>query len=115
MDCSPPGSSDHGILQASILEWVAMPSSRDLPNPRFEPTSLMSPSLAGRFFATGATWEAWDLKTYLQLEKTIGVGEGWSGLRGWNEKGFEHRNLGLVCKWLFVCMLHLVKVLLEQR
>ena len=28
MDCSPPGSSAHGILQARILEWVAMPSSR---------------------------------------------------------------------------------------
>ena len=31
MDCSLPGSSVHGILQARILEWVAMPSSRDLP------------------------------------------------------------------------------------
>ena len=29
MDCSPPGSSVHGILQAIILEWVAMPSSRE--------------------------------------------------------------------------------------
>ena len=28
MDCSPPGSSVHGILQARILEWVAMPSFR---------------------------------------------------------------------------------------
>ena len=28
MDCSPPGSSAHGILQARILEWVAIPSSR---------------------------------------------------------------------------------------
>ena len=28
MDCSPPGSSVHGILQARILDWVAMPSSR---------------------------------------------------------------------------------------
>ena len=28
MDCSPPGSSVHGILQAKILEWGAMPSSR---------------------------------------------------------------------------------------
>ena len=27
--CSPPGSSVHGILQARILEWVAMPSSRE--------------------------------------------------------------------------------------
>ena len=28
MDCSPPGSSVHGILQAIVLEWVAIPSSR---------------------------------------------------------------------------------------
>ena len=28
MDCSPPGSSVHGVLQARIREWVAMPSSR---------------------------------------------------------------------------------------
>ena len=28
MDCTPPGSSVHGILQARILEWVVMPSSR---------------------------------------------------------------------------------------
>ena len=29
IDCSPPGSSVHGVLQARILEWVALPSSRD--------------------------------------------------------------------------------------
>ena len=29
MDCSPPGSSVHGTLQARILEWAAMPSSRE--------------------------------------------------------------------------------------
>ena len=29
MDCSPPGSSVHEILQARLLEWVAMPSSRE--------------------------------------------------------------------------------------
>ena len=28
MDCSPPGSSVHSILQARILEWVAIPFSR---------------------------------------------------------------------------------------
>ena len=33
MDCSPTGSSVHGILQARILEWVAMTSSRNLPHP----------------------------------------------------------------------------------
>ena len=34
MDYSPPGSSIHGILQARILEWVAMPSSRKPSWPR---------------------------------------------------------------------------------
>ena len=34
MDCGPPGSSVHGILQARILEWVAMPSSRGSSRPR---------------------------------------------------------------------------------
>ena len=33
MDCSPPGSSVHSILQARILEWVAMPSSRGSSQP----------------------------------------------------------------------------------
>ena len=37
MDFSPLGSSVHGVLQARILEWVAMPSSRNLPNPGIEP------------------------------------------------------------------------------
>ena len=34
IDYSPLGSSIHGILQARILEWVAMPSSRGSPQPR---------------------------------------------------------------------------------
>ena len=34
MDCSPPGSSVHGVLQARILEWVAVPSSRGSSWPR---------------------------------------------------------------------------------
>ena len=34
MDCSPPGSSVHGILQARILEWVVLPSSRGSSQPR---------------------------------------------------------------------------------
>ena len=36
---SPPGSSVHGILQARTLEWVAIPFSKDLPDPEFEPGS----------------------------------------------------------------------------
>ena len=34
MDCSPPCSFVHGILQERILEWVAMPSSRESSQPR---------------------------------------------------------------------------------
>ena len=40
IDCSPPGSSVHRILQGRILEWVAMPSSGDLPNSGIRPASL---------------------------------------------------------------------------
>ena len=57
-DCSPPGSSALGILQARILKWVGIPFSKGFPNPGIEPTSLMPPALAGRFFATSITWEA---------------------------------------------------------
>ena len=39
VDCSPPGSSVHGILQARIPEWVAIPSPGDLPDPGIKPRS----------------------------------------------------------------------------
>ena len=47
MDCSPSGSSIPGILQARMLEWVAMPSSRGSSWPR-DPTQISC--IAGRFF-----------------------------------------------------------------
>ena len=53
MDCSPPGSSVHGIFQAGILEWVAISCFMDLLDPGVEP---MSPSLAQSLPL--ATWEA---------------------------------------------------------
>ena len=37
MDCSPPGSSVHGIFQARILEGLPFPPPGDLPNPGIEP------------------------------------------------------------------------------
>ena len=52
MDCSPPGSSVQGILQARILEWLPFPSRGDLLDPGIEPSSLMSLALAGGFFTT---------------------------------------------------------------
>ena len=51
-DCNPPGSSVHGISQAGILEWVAFPPPGKLPYPGVEPTSPVSPALAGKFFTT---------------------------------------------------------------
>ena len=58
MDCSPPGSSVHGTLQARILEWPAVPSSRESSQPGVKPMSLTSLALAGGFFTSSATWEA---------------------------------------------------------
>ena len=56
MGCSPPGSSVHEILQASMLDGLPCPFPGDLPNPGIEPVALMYPALAGGFFTT--TWEA---------------------------------------------------------
>ena len=45
MDYSPPGSSIHGILQARILEWVAVPSPEHHPYPGIEPMSPVASAL----------------------------------------------------------------------
>ena len=47
MNCILPVSSVRGILQARILEWVAIPFSRRSSRPRIEPVSPASPALAG--------------------------------------------------------------------
>ena len=65
MDCSLPGFSVHAIFQARVLEWVAISSSRKLPDPGIKRASPVSPALAGRFF-TRATWKALDsIDTYV--------------------------------------------------
>ena len=55
MDCSPPGSSVHGILQARVLEWVAISFSRGSSRPR-DWTHVSS--IADRCFTIWATREA---------------------------------------------------------
>ena len=55
MDCSPPGSSIHGIFQARILEWVAIPSSKGTSPPRDRTRVSCT---AGRLFTVWATREA---------------------------------------------------------
>ena len=55
MDCSLSGSSVHGILQARILEWVAVPFSRVSSQPR---NWTQFSHIRGRFFTIWATREA---------------------------------------------------------
>ena len=65
MDYDLPVSSVRGILQARILEWVASPFSRDLPDPGIEPGSpaLHTDSLPfeppGKLSVREPQWEAW--------------------------------------------------------
>ena len=61
MDCSPPGSSDHGILQTRILEWLPCPPPGD-PDSGIEPMPLVSPAVTSGFFTTSTTWEAREAK-----------------------------------------------------
>ena len=55
MDCSLPGSSVHGILQARILKWVAIPFSRESSQAR---NQTRVSYIAGRFFTNWAMREA---------------------------------------------------------
>ena len=51
MNCSPPGSCVHGFPRQEYWSGLPFPTLRGLPNPRIEPTSLVSPASAGGFFA----------------------------------------------------------------
>ena len=70
MDCSPPCSSIHGVFQARVLEWVAIPFSRACSQPR---DRTWVSHTAGRFFTLWATREAdgfftvWDTKWEVAL------------------------------------------------
>ena len=58
MNCSLPGSSGHGILQARILEWVAISYSKGSSQPR-DPTHVSCASCIGRqILYHCTTWEA---------------------------------------------------------
>ena len=47
-----------GFSRQGYWSGLPFPPPEDLPNPGIEPTSLMSPALAGGFFTPSATWEA---------------------------------------------------------
>ena len=63
MDCSPPGSSIHGIFQAGTLEWVAISFSRGSSWSRDWTHVSWVSALAGGFFTTSTTWEEISLLT----------------------------------------------------
>ena len=57
MDCSPPGSSVHGIFQAGILEWVAISYFGGSAQPGIK---LMFSALEGEFFTIGPPGKSQD-------------------------------------------------------
>ena len=70
MDCSLPGSSVHGLLQARILEWGALSFSRGSSRPRNWPWVSC---IAGRFFTVWATREA----LFRRVSRPCDQGQAW--------------------------------------
>ena len=66
LDCSPPGSSVHGISQARILEWVTVPFSRG--SFRLRGLNHASPALAGGFFTDEPPGKPRYTSSFLQVE-----------------------------------------------
>ena len=67
MDCSLPGSSVHGILQARRREWVVMPSSKGSSWPRDGTSIYFVSCIVGRFFTIWATREVQHIHMLLLL------------------------------------------------
>ena len=88
MDCTLPGSSVHGISQARILEWVAIPFSRGSSWPK-DWTKVSH--LAGRFFTIWATGE------------TIHQFKPWKIAHHWPQEGKVGNSSRLTHSWYFYC------------
>ena len=116
MDCSPPGSSVHGISQASILDWVALPflSPGDLPDSGIEPVS----SIANRFFTAEPLKWKWSCSVVsnsatpwtiaYQASPSMGFSrrEYWSGLPFWgvqNEERLKHQGGNQLFRNNYLC------------
>ena len=79
MECSPPGSSDYGMLQARILEWVATSFSKG--SSQSSDQTWVS-SIAGNFFTIWAT------KVSLKIQQSAGGCHFFSP--GWPDTGMLH-------------------------
>ena len=86
MDCSPPGSSVHGILQARILEWVTTSFSRGSSWPRDQTcVSCVSSSAESDYKEGRALW--WRAGTTLEELCPRLVGSPWGFMRwGWSKR-----------------------------
>ena len=75
MDCSPPGSSDHGMFQANILMWLVLPFCRGSPQSR-DQTQVSS--IADRFLTIRTTREAFQFSSVAQSCPTLCDPKNWS-------------------------------------
>ena len=117
VDCSLPGFSVHGILQARILEWVAMPSSRKSSRPRDQTSiSCIVSCLAGRFFISEPPAKPHSQHTPVVKNllpcRRLGINP-WVGNIPWRRKwspmqvflpGKSHGSLGISPWWAIVHM-----------
>ena len=111
INCSPPGSSVYGILQAGLWSGLPFPSSWDLPDPEIEPVSLTPSALAGRLFITNATWEIY-IYIYTHIYIYIYIHIYLSpvvmyGCESWTVKKAEHQRMDAFELW---CWRRLLRV-----
>ena len=91
MDCSPPGSSVHGILQARILEWVAVASSRGSSLEELSPAPLpnwdsdhkpLGPEAQGTWRQTSKGWTVQPFPEVSLMRPWRQTDQGHAGLSG---------------------------------
>ena len=85
MDCSPPGSSVHGVLQAGILEWVAMLSFRGCFQPTVQMMGWKQKKMKKKFWL-------YFPQEILSWAGVISLEPDWFGSQGWSVLGL--RELG---------------------
>ena len=107
LDCSLPGSSVHGILQARMLKWVAISSSRGSPGPRDQTRVSCSSCIAGRLFIAEPLGREISINPWVRDEK-IGPKEmhaawsqtGWASvfyIEGPQERQTNAYNMQAIC------------------
>ena len=112
MDCGPPGCSVHGTLQARILEWVAMPSSRGSSRPR-DRNRVSYVSCMGRQ-VLAVLLKCCEKQLYLVLSSAAIQGKFWqmsTFILQWDLENQE----SLSCIWLFVTPWTVAHGILQAR